>query len=358
MIVSALLLEGCAGLPKPRTLACTQSEQPEIRLSADSRTASTTLDVLTYNIEGLAWPARSGRSKELRRIGETLRQLRKSGDAPDVVVFQEMFSRSAVKGVIKADYPALAAGPSRKQRSAFKAEVSLPGRAKVEKGEIGLRLMSSGLAIASRYPIVEKRSAPFSRRSCAGFDCLANKGVLFARIAMPGVPVPVDIFNTHMNAQKASGVAPERHLASHNAQAVELTRFLDSTWDRRNPVIFGGDFNMRRAPRRFGVFRKKQPLELVHEHCLQEGKCDVRVSWNSDAPWLDTQDLQLFASGSHASVRPIRVETMLGASEGKPALSDHEGFRVLYEISWNADSRPANMCEPGPALPLAGASNA
>lgn len=344
------LLGGCASLPSPRTFACLESKPPEIQLSADGRTASTTVDVLTYNIEGLSWPARTGRSDKLRQIGETLRQLREAGNAPDVVLFQEMFSTSAVKGVTGARYPALVAGPARTQRSLYTAEAELPGRAKPRKGELGLRLMHSGLAIASRYPIVSSTSDPFSRRVCAGFDCLANKGVLFARIQVPGVPVPVDVFNTHMNAQGASGVAAERHLASHNAQAMELTRFLNGIWDRRNPVIFGGDFNMRNAPQRYDVFRRLQPLALVHEHCLPKGQCDVKMSWDGDAPWMDTQDLQLFASSSHVAVRPIRVEAMFDGSPESPQLSDHDGFRVVYEISWDVRLTSPNLCDAAPML--------
>lgn len=344
LLLASAMLGGCASLPAPRTHACAQSERPETRLSADGRTASTTLDVLTYNIEGLPWPARSGRSAQLREIGETLRRLREAGNAPDVVLFQEMFSGPAVKAVTGADYPALAAGPARKQRSVYKAEAELPGRAKPRKGEIGLRFMTSGLAIASRYPIEASASDPFSRSTCAGFDCLANKGVLFARIAMPGVPVPIDVFNTHMNAQSASGVKPERHLASHNAQAVELVRFARSTWDRRNPIVFGGDFNMKHAPERYEVFRRLQPLALVHEYCLPEGQCDVKMSWDGDAPWLDTQDLQLFAPGLNASIRPVRVEAMFDGRPESPALSDHDGFRVVYEISWDVETPASSVC--------------
>ncbi|WP_165374808.1 hypothetical protein [Sphingomonas montana] len=39
------------------------------------------------NVEGLQWPARSGRAKQLRRIGEILHTQRESGAAPDVVLF-------------------------------------------------------------------------------------------------------------------------------------------------------------------------------------------------------------------------------------------------------------------------------
>jgi hypothetical protein len=49
---------------------------------------------------------------------------------------------------------------------------------------------------------------------------------------------------------------------------------------------------------------------------------------------MDTQDLQLFAPGTRVTVRPVRVEAMFDGSEGSPRLSDHDGFRVVYEISW------------------------
>ena len=55
----------------------------------------TELSVLSYNIEGLPWPARSGRGEDLSRIADQLRALRAEGRQPQVVLFEEAFSHKA-----------------------------------------------------------------------------------------------------------------------------------------------------------------------------------------------------------------------------------------------------------------------
>ncbi|RYD82214.1 MAG: metal-dependent hydrolase, partial [Sphingomonadales bacterium] len=192
----ALGLAGCTHLPRARLPACSLAPAPAIKVAADGGSATTTLDVLTYNIEGLPWPARASRAKQLAEIGRILSELQGVGQAPDIVLFQEMFSGAAVRAVDQSGYAALVAGPGRTQKGP-EATGRLPLRAKPLKGEIGIRLMTSGLAIASRFPIVTSHSEPYARLSCAGFDCLANKGVLAARVVIPGVPSPVDLLNTH-----------------------------------------------------------------------------------------------------------------------------------------------------------------
>ncbi len=116
-----------------------------------------------------------------------------------------------------------------------------------------------------------------------------------------------------------------------------------------SPILFGGDFNMRDSPDRFEHFIRLHRLRLVHVHCRERPRdCDVRMSWDGDAPWMDTQDLQLFASGTEVTVSPVRVEAMFDGSEAGPRLSDHHGFRVVYEIAWPVGLRPvAGACRAG-----------
>ncbi|TVV71034.1 metal-dependent hydrolase [Sphingomonas solaris] len=336
-------LAGCIGLPAFRSASCDSAASTAITTSPTGE-STTTLDVLIYNIEGLQWPARSGRAARLRAIGESLRRLRERGEAPDIVLFQEAFSPAAVRSVVDTGYPSLASGPSRTQRSAYPARDRLPGRPRPTKGELGFRLMTSGLVIASRYPITGVVIDPYSRRACAGFDCLSNKGVMLATVEVPGVPQLIGIANTHMNARNASRVAPARNLAAHQAQALELETFLADRHDLSQPLILGGDFNMRRSPERFAAFRQDNPLALVHEYCLDNPACEVRMSWDGDAPWLDTQDLQFFASGSQVRVTPIRVEAMFDGSPTSPKLSDHDGFRVIYRLSWSGKGAGRATC--------------
>ncbi|WP_126173087.1 endonuclease/exonuclease/phosphatase family protein [Altericroceibacterium xinjiangense] len=334
---AAFLLTGCVTLPEARSVSCSRSAEPQVRVSEDGHTASVEIDVLTYNVEGLGWPARTGRGRHLQAISDHLAELHGRGEAPDIVLFQEVFSRSAARAIGASSYPSLVAGPERNQRRPRRDYSGLPGKRRPERGEIGFRVFSSGLVTVSTFPIVASRSEPFPRASCAGFDCLANKGMLLAEVAIPGVPGTLAVLNTHMNAQRASRVSVRRHNAAHARQVHALSRFLDSGISDQ-PAVLGGDFNMRSSEQRFEVFRTEQSLEIVHQYCTDHASlCEVELSWDGDAPWMDTQDLQLFSSGGAVTVRPIRVEAMFdGASE--PKLSDHDGLRVTYELSWRTDT--------------------
>jgi endonuclease/exonuclease/phosphatase family metal-dependent hydrolase len=350
LAIAAFATGGCVSLPKARTNSCAEAPRPDIALSGDGKTASTRLDVLTYNVEGLPKLTRKGRRDPLQEIGEHLRRMRADGTAPQVVMLQEVFSRRARSAVIASGYPSLAPGPSAGQTPPAAVTPRLPGRRKPKKGELGLKVSSSGLVIAADFPLVEARSRPFRRGSCAGIDCLANKGIALARMSIPGVPAPIDLYTTHMNSTGASRVPEPRHLAAHNKQAAEIAAWVREQSRPELPVLFGGDFNMRGSPERFEHFIRLHTLRLVHVHCLENPEsCDVRMSWDGDAPWMDTQDLQLFASGSRVRLRPVRVEAMFDGREASPRLSDHDGFRVVYELSWPAEDTLPGRCAPAPS---------
>ena len=355
ILLAAAALGGCATMPNERSAACEDVRRPAIQMSPDGRTASTRLDVLTYNIEGLSWPARSGRAQSLRALGERLSELHAAGEAPDVVLFQEVFSRASVLAVERLPFASIAAGPARSESRVRRTGRSLPGPRRPFRGELGLKLQTAGLAIATDYPIVSVNSAPFPRRSCAGFDCLANKGVLHSEIEIPGVPGTLQLFNTHMNSQGSSRVPARRHHAAHEQQTRFVASFIHDVAGLEAPLILGGDFNMRNSELRFGAFDQTQPLLLVHRVCSETpGACDVQISWDGDEPWMDTQDLQLFWPGDAVAVRPVRVEAMFDGGPSGPRLSDHDGFRVVYELSWPAGLPGACTAGSGPA-PAAGA---
>ncbi|WIA58238.1 endonuclease/exonuclease/phosphatase family protein [Sphingobium sp. WTD-1] len=332
--VAPLLLSACATPAPHRELSCSAAVAPALA-APDADRITTTLSVLTYNIEGLGWPARSGRGPSLKQIAERLAAMRAAGTAPDVVLFQEMFSGSAKQAVADTGYPAIAAGPHRTTRARGSTKDKLPGKSHINRGEIGIHFSGSGLAVASRYPILLTQRRAYGRKSCAGLDCLSNKGIVLARIAMPGVPTPIDIYDTHMNSRGASRAPGPRNLAAHERQALEASAFIDASHDDAYPLIFGGDFNMRHSEPRWENFSRYQALNLVHRVCADAASgCDVRMSWDGDEPWMDTQDLQFFWPGDRVSVRPIRVEAMFDGGPSGPELSDHDGFLVTYELSW------------------------
>lgn len=331
----AVLLSGCGGRPPLRTMAIADAPPLAVATAEDGITKSAQFSVMTYNLEGLPWPARSGRPPKLQEIGLRLAAMHENGTAPDIVLFQEMFSSAAKKAVAASGYAAIAPGPRRVSSPEDGPERKISGKSKPLKGELGLRVLGSGLSIASRYPIIERDREAFGRRACAGFDCLANKGVMMARIHLPGVPVPLDVFNSHMNSRGASKVPERRNLEAHRRQVAMASAFIADTSDADHPLIFGGDFNMRHSEPRWEGFSEYHPLNLVHRYCIDEvDRCEVLMSWDGDAPWKDTQDLQFFADGRRVEIRPVKVEAMFDGSEEQPQLSDHDALKVTYEIQW------------------------
>jgi hypothetical protein len=61
------------------------------RLHAGGSESRSTFSVMTYNVEGLPWPIRSGRGDKLKAIGRELAAMREKGVEPDVVLLQEGF---------------------------------------------------------------------------------------------------------------------------------------------------------------------------------------------------------------------------------------------------------------------------
>jgi endonuclease/exonuclease/phosphatase family metal-dependent hydrolase len=345
-----MLVCGCATFPPDQVAKCLARE-PAIQIDPGTGQATTDLSVLTYNVEGLPWPARRNRSARLQKIGRQLAAMRQSGRSPDVVLLQEVFTTQAARIGVDSGYKTRVRGPGRRAQrppTSEAADISLTGRRKLFKGERLGRLFSSGLYVLSDMPISLVAGQPFRRRECAGFDCLANKGLQHVRLQVPGVPQPIEIFNTHLNAGGASRVSPERSLLAHNLQVEETGRFILQQRDPELPMILGGDFNMRGDDNRFARFTETVPYTLVHRHCSDPAAgCDVLLSWDGDAPWMDTQDLQSFQDGTVVTVRPMRVEGMFDEPWLGAPLADHDGLLVTYRLTWPAAAAQVNGTSAG-----------
>lgn len=163
-----------------------------------------------------------------------------------------------------------------------------------------------------------------------------------ARVVLPGGGI-VEVFNTHLNSRGAARTSLERADRAHHYQAEESALFVNQVRDPRWPAIYGGDFNMRQAHDRIDFFsRHKRPFTLAHRFCTEHpAQCTVRQSWDNDAPWMDTQDLQLFAQGSALTIAPVAVEAMFDEPVGAAPLADHDGLLVRYVIGAPPIGHPA-----------------
>lgn len=332
-----------------RRADCVQAERlPTVEELPDGQ-SRTRLSVLIYNVEGLPWPARRNRKPSLDMIGDTLQTMRARGSGPDVVMLQEAFTPDARDVLTRAGYANIVSGPARRARRDLDAADVDPQFRKARrrnKGERFGRLLNSGLYIASDLPLELISAQPFSRRACAGFDCLANKGGLAVELRLPGMPGGLVLFTTHLNSQRAARVSLERAREAHGYQLEENALMIDVAREAGAPLIMGGDFNMRGDPARFEAFAKLKPYSIVHRFCIERPDiCAARMSFDGDAPWMDTQDLQAFDSGTEVRVRPVEIAAMFDGLRGE-RLSDHDGVIVTYELRWSSRSRMSGAQRP------------
>ena len=364
LFCSALIGSACSSqLRYPEPPQTTVARVPVITTDNAAGTASMEITVLIYNVAGLPWPAGCGkasrdtddsgkripiaciRSAALKKIGDTFGDLRKLGAEPDIILLQEAFISASAEIPVRGGYSNWVAGPSHKDLGAKyseRASEDFIAERSFWKGEKLGKLQSSGLLLASNFPIVELYNHPFNQWECGGLDCLANKGLLVAALQIPGLPDHLAIATTHYNARGASRVSEERSLNAHNLQVAEANEFLRSLNKGHLPFIWGGDINMRHADDRIRYFvdRSGGKLNEVSSFCVKPANdCEVRIQWDSDTPWYETQDLQGWVSGSQVNVTPLKVEALFDEPVDGIMPSDHNGLLVYYRLSWEIDEK-------------------
>ena len=304
----------------------------------ETRAAVSQISVLSYNIKGMPWPAAWGRDAAMDRIAARLAAYRRQGTQPDIVLLQEAFTDTAREIGRRAGYRHVVFGPDAGQVPTGEDTEPL-GRDWVHGEAIG-KSVGSGLAILSDFPILSVATVAYGDHACAGFDCLANKGAMMAMIRVPGQREPVRVFNTHLNARTASGVAVSKANLAFRRQLGLFARFVrrEETGSSA-PVIIGGDFNIGKDEERRAAFSalsttgsvpgyvaldRASGALLVHRNAIAGGRhgADMRAIVRR------RKDL-MFAS---PSLRPVRASVPFGTEASGPALSDHFGYRIDYAL--------------------------
>jgi len=268
------------------------------------------LKVLTYNIKGLPLITDLDR---LERIGELLAERRRRGDEPDVVVLQEAFVRKAKRVRKRAGYPYAIRGP--------------------KAG--GIFANASGLEVLSNHPIVARYDRTLN--DCAFPECLVAKAIVGVELELPGVPGPIQVFTTHLQADT-------RNDPVRRNQIDDLTVFLRRIHFGGAPAIFAGDFNFKPKHASYHKFLREMPFADAGHDCLgAPAACQVVVGADGRTDWTDVwktaNDRQFYYQPAQSPVRiePIRVirnftEPYAGGEDG--FLSDHWGYEVHYRVRW------------------------
>jgi endonuclease/exonuclease/phosphatase family metal-dependent hydrolase len=324
---------------------------------ATARAAEPALSVLTYNVHGLPWPLALGRSAAFRQIEARLRALRRAGQQPHIVLLQEAFTADAKQIGRLSGYRYIADGPSRTglgPAPLTAADRAFAAQASFWRGETSGKLVDSGLQILSDYPIVSVRHAAFPRFACAGFDCLANKGMLLATIAVPHLPRPLTIVTAHLNSRRASHASPARSFHAYQRQLGYMDWFLRASHDPRLPMIVAGDFNPAGAERRSyllshlaadGKSEAKHRVPEALDHCLgRANPCHGHLSDRDRRQLARGKDRQFYFSGTNSQIATEDVSVMFKRGDDGTMLSDHVGYSVRYGFS--RVSAPIAMSSP------------
>lgn len=211
--------------------------------------------VLTYNVRGLP-TAFDPWCDNLVHIGNILKHMRKIGEAPHVVAIQEGFHKKIHDLIRLSGYPYVEQGPTG-----------------------GIKEVSSGLWILSEFPL-----EPISEmlyEDCATWDCFANKGIQHVAVSFPGAAVPVEIYNTHMNASTSVRhfdwwISSEKVMKIKQKQVERFHEHYHKTHRKISPSIVLGDFNLSLKDALFDFLKKPfvhmLSISGVDHHFMTQGE--------------------------------------------------------------------------------------
>ena len=203
-----------------RNVFFTIHDLPIYELAAEDLENPNVMNAMFYNIQMLPF-AVSGMGQANDRADLLPAQL---SPYQDVVVFEELFDDSPredhmIPAMEAAGFP-------------YHTEILNPNNSIIPIPWNG------GVIIFSRWPIEFEDDYNFELCGQASQDCLANKGIKYARINKLGKKY--HIFGTHMDA---GGEADD--ILAKRTQMGEIRDFIDvQSIPDGEPVIFGGDFNV------------------------------------------------------------------------------------------------------------------
>jgi endonuclease/exonuclease/phosphatase family metal-dependent hydrolase len=321
---------------------------PDIPTMPSQPAAAADLSVLTYNVRGLPWPVAWDRPAALREISGRLAMMRQERDHPKVVVLQEAFIDEAKALGDAAGYPYQVLGPYLRENgvSGSEREVGAGPAKRWYRGETQGTPLDSGLIVLSDYPVLSVVRESFPDGNCAGFDCLAAKGVLLVRLELPQGGT-AEVLTTHFNSRGASRAPVEDSQTAYEAQARFLTDFVRRNHDPRLPLVMAGDFNMGPRPMRiatlFGQLQKfpKAAGGIRDALKVRLDSRDPVLNGSQDAATIRhcARDMQFMLNGDHGRIQAVASHIPFGTEPDGSALSDHIGFTIYYRIT-----RPGWLC--------------
>ncbi len=154
----------------------------------------------------------------------------------------------------------------------------------------------------SDFPIRAVEQEPYAY--CAGWDCLANKGVMMVHLDVPDMPGGVDLATTHLNSDDTAKVPSSRSLQAHHLQLDEMNTFIARHRSAEAPLIVGGDFNVEDSPERYYYRRPAGRSRWSANTASNRTRPVTRnCRWTCPSPGCAARTLQAFAAGGSVAVR-------------------------------------------------------
>jgi endonuclease/exonuclease/phosphatase family metal-dependent hydrolase len=296
------------------------------------------LSVMSYNVHGLPWPMARGRPAALEAIAADLHTLRLAGRQPHLVALQEAFVPDAKAIGRRAGYRYFAFGPGQNDAPApqSRADRAFAEAGSYWKGEKEGKRADSGLAIFSDYPITAVRRVAYG--TCAGFDCLSNKGAMAALVTVPGLAAPVTFVNTHLNSNHASFASDERAIYAYRRQIDMFGAFVANVAPAGSQLLIAGDFNVgitaaRRAYFSSRLLGGRYGLSAVQLNCWRGSSCVAKEDAGLRLSLMRARDWLLYRSSAASGFVPIGLSAPFGPSADGSMLSDHVGIVAAYRMS-------------------------
>jgi sphingomyelin phosphodiesterase len=231
----------------------------------------------------------------------------------DAIVFQELFDDKARKLLLSGiaeEYP---------------YATRVVGRADT------LIRQDGGIVIVSRWPIEKERAMTFGR-VCKAQDCLADKGVAYARIVKGNRRY--HLFGTHAQSDFSGNSAMVREEQFQLFHSFVSSQIISG----QDPIIFAGDFNVDCND--FGEVERM--LTLLDANIPEP--CSSLYTWNPSKNTLadgETSQFLDYVMLSKSYLQPLisRVEVLPLQSEfyDKRDLSDH--YAVAGHFVFRSQSR-------------------
>ncbi|CEG47051.1 Endonuclease/exonuclease/phosphatase [Plasmopara halstedii] len=219
-------------------------------------------EVLQYNLFGRPYEvSKDGQDERLQRVPQSLHRISTS---IDVVTFAEADIQLQRKEMLKT----------------FESYGYNYSTTILHDPDPFTSIVNGGVMMVSKWPIIREGQHIY-RNACHYSDCLAAKGVKYARIlkTMNGTSKIFNVFATHMQAWSTPEGRSDRIM-----QAKQMRQFIDAIGiPYHEPLLFAGDFNVDNHTYRDEVahlvelLKSHEPLQTGNQIFTSDPRTNVLV---------------------------------------------------------------------------------